>query len=158
MKKRNLIITVVITAVLGSGLVFAGTRNCEYFGKSHTGHDGKHKMERIIGKMDRHLDLSDAQELSLKKILEENRSMIQATFHAGKSFHLDMIALGLSSDDFDGSVDALAQERADQVKQEAMGIAHFAKQVSEVLTEKQKQEAHDFLQKRMHKWNPETTM
>ena len=158
MKKRNLIITVIITAVIGSGLVFAGARNCEYSGKAHAGHDGKHKMERIIGKMDRHLDLSDAQELSLKKILEENRSMIRATRHADKSFYLNMMALGLLSDDFDESVNALAQERAEQVKQGAMGIAHVAKQVSEVLTEEQKQEAHDFIQKRMDAGHTETTM
>ncbi len=158
MKKRNLIITVVITAMIGSGLVFAGARNCEYSGKTHAGHDGRHKMERIIGKMDRHLDLSDAQELSLKKILEENKSMIRATRHADRSFYLDMMALGLSSDNLDESVNALARERAEQVKQGAMEIAHVAKQVSEVLTEEQKQEAHDFIRKRMNGWHTESTM
>ncbi|MCY3770380.1 MAG: Spy/CpxP family protein refolding chaperone [Gammaproteobacteria bacterium] len=158
MKKRNILVAAAILSVVGSGLVFAGVANCRHSGKTHLGAHGAHKMERLIGKMDRYLDLSDAQELSLEKILEQNRSVVLNTRHADRSFYLDMMALGLSADDFDGAANELAEERTEQLKHGAVEIARFAKQVSEVLTEEQKQEALDLIQKRRGAWSLPASM
>ena len=134
MKKRNAIVAAAVTAIIGSGLAFAGAKNCEHSGKSHKGHFSQHKMEKMLSKMDKHLDLSDTQEIALQEILESNKAVFNDVRQSHRKFRNEMVNLDPTSENFGSKIEALAERAADQAKQRTLKIAAIVKEVSAVLT------------------------
>ncbi len=149
MKKRNAIIAAAVTAILGSGLAFAGAKSCEYNDGHDKGHFSQHKMERMLSKMDKHLDLSDTQENSLQEIIEANKTFFDGARQAHQKFRLDVMNLDPTSESFDTKIEVLAEKAADQAKQRTLEIAAIVKEVSAVLTEEQRQQAKEMMAKRL---------
>ena len=151
MKKRNAIIAAAVTAILGSGLAFAGAKSCENNEGHHKGHFSQHKMERMLSKMDKHLDLSDTQENALQEIIETNKAFFAEARQAHQKFRLDVMNLNPTSESFDTKIEVLAEKAADQAKQRTLEIAAIVKEVSAILSEEQRQQAKDMMAKRMQK-------
>jgi len=151
MKKRNVIIASVTTAILGSGLAYAGAKRCHEGGWHHNGEYGEHKVERIIGKLDEHLDLSDQQEAALQEILVSSKSVFGAKGQSRGEFRMKLMNLDPTASDYDATVTAMADEMADQVKQRTVEAASVIKQVAGILTDEQIQEARELIAKRMEK-------
>ena len=153
MKKRNAIIAAAATAILGSGLAFAGAKSCEHNGGHHKGHFSQHKMERMLGvsKMDKHLSLSDAQENALQEILESNKAVFASAEQSHREFRSNLMNLDPTSENFDMEIEALAEKAANQAKQRTLEMAAIVKEVSAVLTEEQRQQAKEMMSKRMQR-------
>lgn len=151
MKKRNLIIAAAVTTVIGSGIAFAGAKHCGGADGHGQGHYGKHKIEHIMERLDKHLDLTDQQELSLQSILEDNKMVFMDARHDKKSFRLAVMQLDPSSSEYDASIASLADEIAEQARQRTLQAADIVKQVSTVLTDEQMQKARELIEKRMKK-------
>jgi Spy/CpxP family protein refolding chaperone len=152
MKKRNVIIAAAVTAVIGSGIAFAGAKQCRDAGAGWHGNFGENKIEHIVDRLDSHLDLTDQQELSLRSILEENKAEFFDAHQARKSFRLEIMQLDPSSSDYDAAVASLADEFAAQVRQKTLQAAEIVKQASAVLTDEQLQKARDLIEQRMDKY------
>jgi len=152
MKKRNIIIAAAVTAVIGSGIAFAGAKQCRDAGAGWHGHFGENKIEHIVERLDSHLDLTDQQELSLQSILEGNKAEFFDAHQARKSFHLEIMQLDPSSSDYDAAVASLADEIAAQVRQKTLQVAEIIKQASAVLTDEQVQKVRDLIEQRMDKY------
>ena len=152
MKKRNVIIAAAVTAVIGSGIAFAGAKHCRDAGAGWHGNFGENKIEHIVDRLDSHLDLTDQQELSLRSILEENKAEFFDAHQARKSFRLEIMQLDPSSSDYDAAVASLADEFAAQVRQKTLQAAEIVKQASAVLTDEQLQKVRDLIEQRMDKY------
>ncbi len=151
MKKRNAIIAAAATAILGSGLAFAGAKSCEHNGEGHKSHFSQHKMERMLSKMDKHLNLSDTQESALQEILESNKAVFNDARQSHRQFRNEIVNLDPTSENFDSEIEAVAEKVADQAKQRTLEIAAIVKEVSAVLTEEQRQQAKEMMAKRMQR-------
>ena len=151
MKKRNAIIAAAATAILGSGLAFAGAKSCEHNKDNHRGHFSQHKMERMLSKMDKHLNLSDTQENLLQEILESNKAVFTNAKQSHQDFRSSIMNLDPTSENFDMEIEALADNAADQAKQRTLEMAAIVKEVSSVLTEEQRQQAKEMMSKRMQR-------
>jgi Spy/CpxP family protein refolding chaperone len=151
MKKRNVVIASVATVIVGSGIAFAGSKSCHDGNRYHHGNFGDHKMERIVEKLDRHLDLSDQQEVALQEILESNKSVFKFEARSRGGFRMKMLGLDPTASDYEDSVNAMAGEMAEQIKQRTVAVAGVIKQVAGVLTDEQIEEARELITMRMEK-------
>jgi Spy/CpxP family protein refolding chaperone len=151
MKKRNVIIASVATAIVGSGIAFAGSRSCHEGSRYHHGKFGEHKMERIIDKLDSHLDLSDQQEVALQEILESNKSVFGFEAPSRNSLRMKMMGLDPTASDYEESVAAMADEMTEQIKQRTVEAAGVIKQVAGILTDEQIAEARELIAMRMER-------
>ncbi len=149
MKKRNVIIATATAAIIGSGIAFAGAKNCRGDGGHQFGKFGEHKIERMMSKIDEHLDLSEQQELALQEILESNKSVLRAGSGPHREFRMELMKLDPTSSNYDTAVANLADEMATQVKQRTMQVASVVKQVAGILTEEQIQDARELIAERM---------
>lgn len=151
MKTRNAIIAAAATAILGTSIAFAGAKSCGHGGENHKGHFSQHKMERILSKMDKHLNLTDAQEIELQEILESNKEVFSNSRDSHRDFRNDIVNLNPTSETFDSEIAALADKAADKAKQRTLEIANIVKEVSAVLTEEQRKQAKELMAKRMQR-------
>ena len=145
MKKRNIVIASIVTAIVGSGIAFAGSKSCHEGSRYHHGKFGEHKMERIIEKLDRHLDLSDQQEVALQEILESNKLVFGFEGQSRGALRMKMLGLDPTASDYENSVAAMADEMAEQIKQRTVEAAGVIKQVAGILTDEQIAEARELI-------------
>jgi Spy/CpxP family protein refolding chaperone len=151
MKKRNVVIASVATAIVGSGIALAGAKSCHEGGRYHHGKFGEHKLERIVEKLDRHLDLSDQQETALQEILESNKSVFGSEGRSRGGFRMKLMGLDPTASDYDATVAAMADEMAERIKQRTVEAAGVIKQVAGILTNEQIEEARELIAMRMDK-------
>lgn len=147
MKKRNIIIFTGAAAVVLSGMVFAGSKHCDH------NKDGmaKHKIERMISKMDHHLDFSDQQESQINDIVAVNSDALN---HKGKSrgpIKLKILNLDPQAEDFEAQKNQLVNEISEKARLRALTMINLHQQVSEFLTPEQRIKAIEMLEKRTRK-------
>ena len=153
MNKRKTLIAAAIAAVVGTGAAVAGSRHCE---DNHDGHryGGGHRgpgIEKMIGKLDHHLDLSDSQRSSIEDIVDANRDVMEQGRHHRRSLRKQTMRLDPASDSYDKDVAELADQIAEIARQTTLSFADIARQVSAVLTTEQRQQAREMLQHRMQR-------
>ena len=116
----------------------------------------EHKIEHMVEKMDRHLDLSADQETQIKEIMMSNLDSFKGLMPSRERMRSELLELDPQSPEFDSSVNRLADEAADMVREKAVQLAGMMKQVSGVLTEEQRAEAREMIQERIdhhRKWH-----
>ena len=156
MKKRNKIIAGLVALLAGSGLALAGSGSCGYEGKSRGGwgHGGGHHgpmLERMIGKLDHHLDLSDQQRASLEQVLEQNSDSARNHRQQRRALRHESMQLDPSSDTYDAQTQDIAGRIAEMARDQALLMANVYKQVSQILTDEQREEMRELMQRRMEK-------
>jgi Spy/CpxP family protein refolding chaperone len=151
MNKRKIIVIAALTTVIGSGIAFAGAKSCGKSGDGHRGFTGPHKIEHVLEKMSKHLDLSDDQESSLREIMASSNFGEKNHRHSAKAARLELLSLDPLSVDFESKVDNLIEIRFEQLKQQILEHASLAKQISHVLTAEQVAKARTIIAKRMDK-------
>ena len=156
MKNRNKIIAGLVALMVGSGLAIAGSGKCDYQGKSHwgSGHDGHQhgpKLERMIGKLDHHLDLSDQQRDSLESILERNSELIDSQRQERHAIRQESMGLDPTSETYAAQTEEIADRVGEMARNQALLMASVFKQVSDVLTEEQREEMRSLMEKRIDK-------
>ncbi len=156
MTKRNRIIAGVLALLAGSGLALAGSSGCEGFGRGHDsyGHGGRHHgpmLERMIGKLDHHLDLSDQQQQSLQQILEQNSENISNHRQQRRALRQQGLLLDPTSDTYGPQTEELANKVAEMAYDQAITMATVYKQVSEILTAEQREEMRELMENRLEK-------
>lgn len=153
MKKRNIIIAVVTATVTGSGIAIAGSKSCEYGGGSHGfgGHHGGPKLERMIGKMSHHLDLSDEQQSSLEQIVAANKQTMKGNRAASRSLRQETMKLDPGAENYATKTAEMADQFAALARDKALLRADIFKQVSDILTEQQRTEVREMMARRMEK-------
>ena len=155
MKKRNKIIAGLVALMAGSGLALAGSGSCDYEGKSHRGwgHGGQHgpMLERMIGKLDRHLDLSEQQRASLEQVFEQNSEVARNHRQQRRSLRHESMQLDPSSDAYETQIQEIADRVAEMAHDQALLMANVFKQVAEILTDEQREEMRQLMQQRMQK-------
>ena len=149
MKKRNLVIAATTATVIGSGLAYAGSKH--HGGKHNL--SPEHRVEHMIMKMDKRLDLTDAQETEIQSILESRMGNIMSTREARREIRQNVMQLDPKSADFDAQVEALAGEMSELVRQKTMEIGEAMKEVSAVLTDEQVEKARKMIAKRIEARN-----
>lgn len=168
MKKRNKIIAGILALLAGSGLALAGSSGCDEYGRGHdsSGHGGRHHgpmLERMIGKLDHHLDLSEKQQQSLQQILEQNSENISTHRQQRRALRQQGMLLDPTSDTYESQTEELANKVAEMAHDQAITMATVYKQVSEILTTEQREEMRQLMEnrfekmaKRMQQWKQES--
>lgn len=156
MTKRNKIIAGVLALLAGSGLALAGSSGCEGYGRNHDsfGHGGRHHgpmLERMIGKLDHHLDLSEKQQQSLQQVLEQNSKNISNHSQQRKALRQQGMLLDPTSDTYESQTEELANKVAEMAHDQAITMATVYKQVSEILTAEQREEMREMMENRLEK-------
>ena len=95
----------------------------------------------MIMKMDKRLDLTDAQETEIREILLSGAKQFASVKDTRRELRQAVLTLDPGAADFDSQVDSLANEIAETVRKKTLETAEIMKQVSGVLTEEQAQEA-----------------
>ncbi|MBX2869896.1 MAG: hypothetical protein KTR18_14550 [Acidiferrobacterales bacterium] len=149
MKKRTLIASGIIVTVLGTGLVFAGQRNHGGWGGHHD--HGGHRIMHMIDKLERKLDLSEQQVEQLEQIALDTKATRKTARKEHMSIGMKLTALDPASNEYDADVSQLAQEVSEMARQRTLSLAMVYKQASAVLTEQQRQELREMIQKRMER-------
>ncbi|MXZ80828.1 MAG: hypothetical protein F4Z15_05560 [Gammaproteobacteria bacterium] len=148
MTKRNILIITTAAILAGSSIVYAGSK----YWKHEHGHghrlDSDHVIERIVSKMDRHLELSDQQEAEIGLILESNTDALADLRESGRSIRNRMLSLDPESESYQGEVQALANELAALVEEKTLATAGVVKEVYGILEPNQQAEAREILSKR----------
>ena len=149
MKKRNILIIATTAAVIGSGLAYAGNKHRN--GK----HDisPEHRIEHMLMKMDKHLDLSDTQEAEIKSILDRRIEVFALAKEKRNSVRQTILQMNPKSPDFDAQAQSLADEMAEALHQRALEMAAAMKEVSAVLSDQQVEKARSVLAKRIETHN-----
>jgi len=153
MNKRKTLIAAAVAAVIGTGAVYAGSNYCERGGDGH-GFGGGHRgpgLERMISKLDHHLDLTDSQRSSIEEIVSANRDTMKQSRLDRKTLRQKTMGLDPTSESYDADVAALADEMAEMAREMTLSFADIARQVSTVLTPEQRQEAREMIQHRMER-------
>lgn len=148
MKKRNIIIAAAIAAVAGTGIAYAGAKFCDHEGGYSRGSHG-HRMEYMIDKMGQKLSLSSEQTKSIEEILEASKPVLREGRHSRHDFRQEMMALDPSSDSYEADVRMLADKTAEMARNRTLEIASVVKQISDVLTEEQRQQAKSLILEKM---------
>jgi Spy/CpxP family protein refolding chaperone len=151
MNKRKTLIAAAVAAVIGTSAVYAGSNYCDHNKGGH-GFGGGHRgpgMERMISKLDRHLDLSESQRTSIEEIVAANRDTMKQGRVDRKTLRQKTMALDPASESYDKDVAVLADEMADMAREMTLSFADIARQVSAVLTPEQREEAREMIQHRM---------
>ena len=153
MKKRNMLLISIATVAVGTGIAFAGAKGCYDGSEHHKGRFGDHRMETIVDKMDRHLDLSEQQQVMIKDILETKKPIFAKAGKSHAPLHWQILKLDPASANFDQSVDKLADEIANQVRSHAVEMADAVKQISAVLTPAQAGKAREMIENTVQHWD-----
>jgi len=148
MKKRTLIAVSAIVAILTSGLALAE--------KIHGGHKGGHRghginLMHMIDKMEKKLGLSEEQVIQLEEIAIDSKSQMKNVRQQRFDIRQQLITLDPTSAEYEASVSALSDEIAALTKQRTLAMAAVYKEASAVLTEPQRTELQQMIQKRMEK-------
>lgn len=134
------------SAAMMSSAAFAGNG---WFG----GHGGDHheRMDhrglKRFEKMADHLDFTDEQEAQLKTILEAAKAELGEG--GRREMMMQMMSLDPESGDYDAQVEEAAADIADKVKSKIVVMANVRKQIHALLTEEQKEELKEKMEKRM---------
>ncbi len=146
MNKRNFILATVTTALIGSGIAYAGSKGY----RSGHGHM-KHGVEQVVHHLDWHLKLTDSQESELQEILDNNRDIFLGARDFKQTMARQMMNLDPDSPSYQSEVAALAEQLAEEVKQKTMQAADLVHQISAILSAEQKTEARRMIQERMRR-------
>ena len=149
MNKRNVLIAVTTAAVIGSGVAYAGSKRC---GGKHDVSPG-HRVDHMVMKMDKRLDLTDAQETEIRTILLSGAEQFASVKDTRRKLRQAVLTLDPAAADFDSQVDSLANEIAETFRQKTVETAEIMKQVSGVLTEEQADKAKKIIARMMEHRN-----
>ncbi len=156
MKKRNLIIAALFTTVVGVGVVFAGTHSCKFgYGHKH-GRHMDHKIDHVIARINRHLDLTDAQEMRIREILDSNMDLVHIGRDTRQMLQEHLLGMDPLSEDYQKSADELAGMLAQQVREKTLASARIVREIAETLDAEQLEIARKHLDqriKRFEKWH-----
>lgn len=143
MQKRYLIMIGLATMVLGS-TVSAVVRNERA---------NRPIIDRIVGRLTRHLDLTDAQQTQVKSILEADRSTV-VTLFAEAAKNRQQLKESTASGKFDeAQIRSLAARQAQVMTEMIVARARVkAKIYNEVLTAEQRAKADQVLQRLDSRW------
>ncbi len=144
MNKRSFIAIGAMVTILTSGLAFAE--------KGFLGHRGQgiHLMH-MIDKMERKLGLTEEQVIQLEEIAIDSKSKMKNVLQHRSEIRKQLISLDPANVEYDNSVSSLADEMAALTKQRTLAMAAVYKEASAVLTESQRTELQQMMQKRMER-------
>jgi len=126
----------VVVLIIGSSTVLAGPQSKHHRGPGHGG------MNPIV-MLDRVVTLSEEQKQSIEQILEEEAAQFDPTARQKKAF---LYELDPVSEDYQDQVDALAEAKAERVKQKILSRGRVHAKIHQVLTEEQRQAVKEFHQ------------
>ena len=149
MNKRNVLIAATTAAVIGSGIAYAGSKR--YGGKHEI--SPAHRVDHVVMKMDKRLDLTDAQETEIRTILLSGAEQFASVKDTRRKLRQAVLTLDPAAADFDSQVDSLANEIAETFRQKTVETAEIMKQVSGVLTEEQADKAKKIIARMMEHRN-----
>ena len=149
MNKRNTVIAIITTAVIGSGVAYAGSKSCKGGSWHDKGLSMDHKVEHILEKADHKLDLTAEQQDQLRAILQANQSFMEETRETRKSLKWEVMELDPGSPEYQAQVTALSEKVAEQARTMVLKSAEIVEQVATVLTEDQRKEAMRIIDKRL---------
>lgn len=152
MKKRNLVIGIIVSVIVGMGVTYAGVRGCHsdqwHKYSKRMGHD----TERIVSRIDRKLDLTESQETRIREILDSGTGQ----FYIGRDIKLTLKkhlpGLDPLSENYQKSVNELADAMARQVREKTLESAEVIRKIAEVLDKNQMDKARKYLERKMEKW------
>ena len=147
MKYSNLFFATIIAIVLGLGAAFAGGSS---FG-DHGGHGGKHRgfsLERMVDKLNHHLDLSDEQQSALAEIASSHEENHKAVRDERNAIHSQIMDLDPTDDNYESQLSVLANEVANQARQKVLDRGAIGKEIALVLTPTQREEVKALMTKR----------
>ena len=150
MTKRNKILAVILIGALGTGAAIAGGKSCHRDGY-HSGHHQVRMIDKMLGRLGNHLDLSDQQRSRLEEIKNDNMASMSALKQGRREIRVDSLALDPASESYDAQVSALAERHADLARQTALAMGQVYKEVSAVLSPEQQQMLKDKIAKRLEK-------
>lgn len=151
MTKRKILIIAATAILAGSSVVYAGSKYWKHEHEHGHGHrlDSDHVIERIVSKMDRHLELSDQQETEIGLILESNTDAVTDLRESGWSIRNRMLSLDPESESYQREVQVLANELAALVREKTLATAGVVKEVYGILEPDQQAEAREILSERL---------
>ncbi len=153
MKNRNIVVAIAIATIVGSAAAFAGNKSCGHDKGSH-GFGGHHRgpmMQRMIGKLEHHLDLSDQQLESLEQIMLENKESLSDGRMAGRNLRHETMKLDPTSDTFDAEASVMADQIAELARNQALIHASVFKQIAGILDQPQRQEMRELMRRHREK-------
>ena len=149
MTKRKIMIIATTVTLAISSMAYAGHK----YWKHEHGHghrlDSEHVIERIVSKLDRHLELSDQQEDKIGLILESNTDEWSDLRESTQSIRNRMLSLDPESESYQREVEVLANEMATLVRDKTLTTASVVKEVYGILEPSQQAEAMEILSKRL---------
>ncbi|VUD40946.1 hypothetical protein TDB9533_00386 [Thalassocella blandensis] len=148
---RSIMAIAASVLILGSASAMA----CDGGKRDHRG-GGFFNLE----KLDRVLELTDAQKSQLEAIKEQGKQDRRASME--DRHQKNMMSLDPSAADYQTQVQALADENAERAREKTMKMAEYRSQVYAVLTPEQRdllkqkmEKRREKMQKRMQKWDDE---
>lgn len=145
-----------IIAIAASFLILGSTSAMACDGKRDHHRGGFFDVDRL----ERVIDLTDAQKSELEGIAEQAKAERKASFKERKGQH--MMSLDPSAADYQTQVQALADANAERAREKTLKMADYRAQVYAVLTPEQRntleqkmEKRREKMEKRMKKWSDE---
>lgn len=152
MKKRNLIIAALLTTAIGAGVVYAGANSCKSGHGHKYGRHMDHKIDHVVGKIDRHLDLTEVQETRIREILDSNIDLVHIGRDTRQALQEHLLGLDPLSEDYQESADELADMLARQVREKTLASARIVREIAETLDTDQIEMARQHLDRRIKRF------